>query len=164
MINREELERLIEKGETVYGVINGQLKEFDEDDRKHFEIINDFVYLGTWYDDFDGKHYIELDDLYKTKSDAQWVLDTHTTRTETYEPPTWEEFCNNCMIYSTFDKKRRFMEILGIEYHDTTHIYLIIYDNNQQCHREFSGCLTKENYTKAVMLGKKLFEGESDVK
>lgn len=142
MINREELVKMIENGETVY---------FISDD-------NDIVGINL----FPAMQPFKVDykSLYKTKEESQWVLDTHATREEKFCPPTWEQFISKGGYYNTRDKNGRLMELVAIEYTDKSYIDLILFHKTQECHREYSAELSKENYEKAVMLAKKLFLGE----
>lgn len=144
MITKEELEKMIENGETVYGVLNNQVCDVYE------EIFDNFE-LGSWYDDYGGRHHIKLEDLYRTKEEAEWAAKMHATREERFEPPTWEEF--------DFDDEWSFIDNKGNEWDlyspDKITIRLVCFPVN---HWEFE--YTKENYTKACEIAKRLFLGD----
>lgn len=165
MINREELEQMIENGETIYNInefddnkiesleLNDKYKvEFDD---VHKEYTLNYRYNKNVYD------WYLLKDLYKTEEEAEWILDTHDTRIERFEPPTWEEFKSDKLdSYEFSTPKHRKFTIGKAHCVDFVNWFVYVKYDDEYEHL-FYQPLTKENYTKAVMLARRLFKGEN---
>lgn len=150
MIERERLQELIEHGETIYFVYNGNVDEKEGIYKDDF-ILNE-TYVSIYWTS--RSHQIKYKDLYETQSEAEWVAKMHTKRTEYFEPPTWEEFEKQGEPYYFIGKG-------GIN----ERIY--IYDNNGRRKLLSSGCKfwgtpTKENYIKACEYARNLFLGKEN--
>lgn len=152
MINREELEKMIENSETFYWERNIENK-YDILELAYpsifsnYKLNNDFMTIRD--DDYCMEWALYYEDLYKTEYEC-WRAKTYATREERFEPPTWKEF-TRCPHYQfTFkDEDNKFWETeIEIE---SEHIFI--------GERDF-GKSTKENYEKAVMIARKLFLGE----
>lgn len=149
-ITREELENMIENSEAVWVI---DCNSFGE------KFVREFDPNRNDINNYNPKY------MFKTKDDAQWILDMHATREERFEPKTWKEI----QQWFKADKHRQEYEF---EYSDAKHKIKIIRITKQYIYTEerggsfcwISGHRTqaiKENYEKAVSIARKLFLGES---
>lgn len=92
-MNKTELENAIKNGESVWYIVNNGLAEIDLG--CNFHEIKDNELL-TWYDKYSKDYYThrtKLEDLFKTKAEAEHYLHhANITRTEQLPFLTWEEF------------------------------------------------------------------------
>lgn len=112
-MTREEIKKAIENGESVWYIVNNGLAEIDLG--CNFHEIKDNELL-TWYDKYSKDYYThrtKLEDLFKTKAEAEHYLHhANVTRTETLPFLTWEEFLESREII--FITKKYETVMLGI--------------------------------------------------
>lgn len=147
-ITRERLEELIEKGVEIYSIYESP---FDKP----------------------CVSYIELDKLFETKAEVEFVAKyKNIERTEYLDLPTWEEaeidklveISNNqnyswYLIKSFTDKKNNEMFEFSLS-KDDDQFYLSVNNEDGSYKDLFCKPLTYENYLQACELCKKLFIGE----
>ena len=94
-MKREEIEQAIEKGESVWYIVNNELAEIDLSCNFHEIKDNE---LSTWYDKYSKDYYThrkKLEDLYKSQAEAEHYLHhANVERVEKLPFLTWEEFKN----------------------------------------------------------------------
>ena len=92
-MTKQEIEKAIENGESVWYIVNNGLAEIDLSCNFHEIKDNE---LSTWYDKYSKDYYThrkKLEDLYKSQAEAEHYLHhANITRTETLPFLTWEEF------------------------------------------------------------------------
>lgn len=91
-MKREELEKAIEKGESVWYPKGRTIKQID---LKNTHLIFNGYQIDNMIEDENGWHteFYGIEDLYKTKAEAEHYLHhANITRTETLPFLTWEEF------------------------------------------------------------------------
>lgn len=153
MINKEELEKLIEQEATIYTTKPSYRDCGIRLDGKHFIATDEHL-------QFTYKAYeISLDALYKTKEEAQWRADNDCERIEKFEPPTWEEFKKQSNLFRFIGKNREKCKVEGYQSDDKQSGFIDVVVNGTG-HFSVDYDYTKENYTKAVDYAKKLFKGE----
>lgn len=174
MITKERLKELIEKSETIYFINGKQIatkplkhkyhKFFITDNDELFE-YNDKSGFGLWKR--------KLRTLYETQAEAEWVAKMHTSRTEYFKPPTWEEFlatktesnfahwfCGDiCIVMVEENDKKGILKThnqfeVDIYCDGDSKLEKFDYFNN------YGIDTREENYIKAVEYARKLFEGE----
>lgn len=154
MITKERLEELIQQEATIYNV--SSMKYVGE--RK----LNNLVWIDENNLCFDKSDYPEiafLDKLFETKEEAEWYLEFgNITRVEKLTLPTWEYWQKvskyGMYAMSFFDKENHYCELQILE---TIKVVKWGYGRTV----EFENSATKENYTEACRLCKKLFLGEN---
>lgn len=159
MVTEERLQELIDKEKTHLGEIYVfELDRFKEINPIQINSDRDIILNNElcrmtgdkkeFYDE------ILLENLYETKSEAQWVAKMHTERTEKFCPPTWEEFEREHKPYCFISKK-------GLR--ETIYIFdKNIHNKLLSSGSRLFGKPTKENYEKAVLYAKALFEGRNE--
>ena len=150
-MKREEIEQAIEKGESVWYIVNNELAEIDLSCNLHEIKDNELL---TWYDKNSKDYYthrIKLEDLYKSQAEAEHYLHhANITRTEQLPFLTWEEFLEKKAI--------RFIDNKGIDF------VLCITDNKIKLMVFFmvskTWDLTEANFYKAYDECVRLFRSE----
>ena len=152
MIEKERLQELIEQGETIYFIYNGNADEKEGIYKDDF-ILNE-TYVSIYWTT--RSHQIKYQDLYETKEEAEWVEKMHTEYTEHFNPPLFEnlpyeysfKFIRNGVEHELFCKRDSYIIVISC------------------CKDYMSGTedmdYTKENYIKAVEMTYKLFKGEEE--
>ena len=144
-MTRQEIEKAIENGESVYDVYKN-LSGIYEINTSDFEYINDNILI--WGKEF----YCNIRDLFKTKAEAEHYLHhANVTRIETLPFLTWEEFLKKKVI--------RFVDNSGEVWHlyycysdEFTYIYLqslFGYNGEKTRNPQNLGELTEANFYKA---------------
>lgn len=162
-ITKERLEALIGEGATIYAIVKNpfiagysqilKVEEFDLNAPIIKEISEDgkqFLYFN---------YLLELEYLFETKEEAEFVLKFHTSKTVYFQPPNWEEFlrtetdelkpnytCENLVIVEDYN------EIIVEDYNNDLN------EKHFSYNKELNSC--KEKYYEAVEYAKKLFLGE----
>lgn len=150
MIKRERLKELIDKGETIYFVYNGNVDEKEGIYKGDF-ILNE-TYVSIYWTT--RSHQIKYKDLYETKSEAEWVAKMHTQRTEYFEPPTWKQFEKQHKPYHFISKG-------GLR--ETIYIFDKNVNNKLlSAGSKLFGKPTKESYIKACEYARNLFLGKEN--
>ena len=94
-MTKQELEKAIKNGESVWYIVNNGLAEIDLG--CNFHEIKDNELL-TWYDKYSKDYYThrtKLEDLYKTKAEAEHYLHhANISRIEHLPFLTWEDIEN----------------------------------------------------------------------
>lgn len=167
MLTEEELIPLIRNKETVYYVdFNDKIQELKLNADFGFGYV-DIEWdatrclrqeLYTYYDEdgdecFANDYYL-FENLYKTKEDAEWVVNMHDKKTIKFEPPTYKEMTenNDCSIYEF----ENYQLITSCFYNYVSLVKFTFEIKNILCKEE----LTEENYIKVVKYAKSLFKGE----
>lgn len=152
-MTKQELEKAIENGESVWYIVNNGLAEIDLG--CNFHEIKDNELL-TWYDKYSKDYYThrtKLEDLYKTKAEAEHYLNhANVTRTETLPFLTWEEFCEQKFIWF-IDKNQN---VCCLYYLNVSNKIFI----NVSGEVKEIGDLTEANFYKAYDECVRLFKGE----
>lgn len=146
MITKERLRELIEQGATIYK-ISGEIF-IEVPSGLYSQEINDRLCCQPDYNL-----------LFETKEEAEWQLEFgNITRTETLELPTWEEVCKRKEEMKCWGRKtiaefdgEEVNIVVPVSQPDKTYI---------EIYGRFCRLFTKENYTEACRLAKKLFLGE----
>jgi hypothetical protein len=99
--------------------------------------------------------YLNLDNVFETKEQAEWALKTVAERTERFEPPMWEVI-ENSFTFRWFTDGNEYVFTVNKE-DDILLIGLAF----EYCN-EFDKPATKENYEKACEIVRDLFKGESN--
>lgn len=149
-MTREELEKAIENEETVWQLKYGKIKDIKLNNSyiildNHLKIRYKTSYGYTVVD----RYY--FDRLHKTKSEAEWVANMHTSRVEKFEPPTdlkTEEY------FEFMSKKYGECTISPVSNIKNEILYYVVYNQNDEFSEEF------KTYQEAVEYAKKLFEGK----
>ena len=172
MITRERLEELIKQSATIYYIDcedveemkltkdnNPEIKKDQEYNIEYLEFGNRISYLTVMI--------CPLITLYETKEEAEFALRyQNITRTETLSLPTWEEFEQKSYFnFIALDGRNIIIEqtlIVDFAEEDCLSDFnLVVSDWNDYTHKSlFRGDYTKESYTKACELCRKLFLGE----
>ena len=166
MISKERLEELIEKGEFIFYILNNNsvaLLRLDnsygistEEYNKEYNCKPQFYHSGYVY-----QNICDADKIFETEEDARWELEMTATRTETFTPPTWEEFITKDKTITFYKNQVKYKMYIFVKNKNTNNCRIIIYaDDNSQDWLVFEKPATKENYIEACRLAKKLFLGE----
>lgn len=160
MIAKERLKELIEKGATIFGIdcVLGTSEMREIALNEDMFIGGDYLYQYDWC--------IAIKDLYETQEQAEWVAKMHTERTEKFCPPIYEQWLNK-EIFEFYSKDHKnyaisvciefdFFESPAKDYIEITNV------NDFDHHKLFCAEKTKENYEKAVLYAKALFEGKEN--
>lgn len=142
MINKEELEKLIEQEATIYTTKPSYRDCGIRLDNKHFKIIGNEL-MFTYKD-----YKILLEQLYKNKAEAEWVAKIYATRVERFEPPMELNYNNP---FKFFGKDKKYYEITCNE--EKTRFAV------EDAYFEIEHF---KNYTEAVEYARRLFLGEND--
>ena len=152
-MTKQEIEQAIENGESVWYIVNNGLAEIDLG--CNFHEIKDNELL-TWYDKYSKDYYThrtKLEDLYKTKAEAEHYLHhANITRTEQLPFLTWEEFCEQKFIWF-IDKNQN---VCCLYYLNVSNKIFI----NVSGEVKEIGNLTEANFYKAYDECVRLFRGE----
>lgn len=158
-MTKQELEKAIEKGESVW-VANKYCIPYEVNlTNNHYIDIadNKESLMLAHIDDVELIDYLEY--VFKTKEKAQHYHDhANVTRTETLPFLTWEEFLKKeCINFN--NGKEGFS--LYISYINCDHIRILTYDRyNPDGDVIFEAPLTEENFYKAYDECVRLFRGE----
>lgn len=155
MITKEYLEKLITNGDRVYFINNKEIHSIGLDKNWCF-IDDEYLKWKPAVNKLLGNDYYSINDLYKTKEEAEWCLEFgNITRTETLSLPTWEEFItmvSNCEDFDFHTSKHKAVSMRVINRN-----YLVV----ESCfNRYYDNELTKENYIKACRVANDLFLGK----
>ena len=158
MIEKERLEYLIKNNIPLWFIEDDQIKETHQ--TKYWKIAENKI---VWY--ADKSLYKTLENLFETKEEAEWYLEFgNITRTETLNLPSWKEFNKKY--------KKKYSPVIAFNGKNPQCFYEMFFkkDNSKKgcvliydcdCKEYvYSNRLTKENYTDACRLCKKLFLGE----
>ena len=157
-MNKTELEKAIENGDSVWYIVNNELAEIDLS--CNFHEIKDNKLL-TWYDKYSKDYYThrkKLEDLYKSQAEAEHYLNhANQTRVETLPFLTWEEFKQK-EYFDFFNGSKGFRLYISHTYNEN--IRLITYSRyNPDGDVLFEMPQTEENFYKAYYECVKLFRG-----
>lgn len=189
-ISKERLEELLKQGNAyvygkyrAYSLRNREERTGDFYWKRQVELVDDKLhYVYEDCDDCENDDlWIDLEDLYENKEDADFVAKYHTSRPEYFKPLTWDK------IETIIDKKKRFglnhseYVLSRIVTGDSIYYFKLckdielftfelkqIYIGNDLCEQITSrfpislGKATKENYYKAVEKARKIFLGLKD--
>lgn len=171
MIAKERLEELIGQGATIW---NNEWEEIKLDKKNHcvcevktldgkhicWCLCFEYEYEGE-----KSRTELELDDLEEDVETAKWHYEMDCERTEKLVLPTWEEFLNKNVGIHFYKNgceyglhKARYSE--DDENPDWRVEIYRDYDSFDYDDELFSKSLTKENYTEACRLARKLFLGD----
>lgn len=154
MMTKERLEELIKQRGTIWRIssiwrncLNDIIFPVKLDERNSCISMPD---MSLWV----GNDRFDINDLYETKEQAEWVLKTHTERTERFEPPMWEDIkVEDGYEFKFFDANNEYYAFRVIKNTYT----VICVDDFKNIFEEVS---TKENYEKACEIVRNLFKGE----
>lgn len=159
MISKERLEDLIKEGAKIYAIVKkpfiagySQILEVEEFDLKA-PIVKEISEDGKQFLYFN--YILELEYLFETKEEAEFVLNFHTSKTIYFEPPTWEEF-----LRTEADDTYACWEIQKIAIIMDTESKCFFITNNLSCVWEsfsYTDENKKQKYYEAVEYAKKLF-------
>ena len=143
-MTKQELEKAIEKGESVWCVYKDQSNIYEIKAVEIEKVLSNTFLWGKEY-------YSNIKDVFKTKAEAEHYLHhANVTRTETLPFLTWEEFLEKKAIH--------FIDNKGIDF------VLRITDNKIKLMVFFmvskTWDLTEENFYKAYDECVRLFRGE----
>lgn len=151
MIEKERLEELIKQGATIWGVV-----DYTYHSSKPYKRIEywDLGNMPTFYiDEFYETNWNA--EFFETKEDAEFALKyQNITRTETLSLPTWEEVQRDL-------EKRTDGDYVIVDNERVTFIYYKPsgFEVISNCDNYNFGP-TKDNYTEACEICRKLFLGE----
>lgn len=161
MIEKERLEQLIEQGATVYSTSWREEVELNKETCSISKESDGYI-LTVYEDEEHSPHYcIDYleEDWVRAKEKTEWEYNIHTSRTESFKPPLWEdiEIKDEPYTYSfSVPELHCRGKILVLK----TYISVIWgYTGYCEGNKPF-GETTKENYIKAVEFARKLFKGE----
>ena len=161
-MTREEIEKAIEKGESVWTVFNeysyknDSIKEIDWMKVECVELHDNYLQY------FNGKnlrgHYYEL--IFKTKAEAEHYLHHATiTRTETLPFLSWEEFNKDTLGFDFTDNiGNKYRCHIVRDYRDGED-FIVLYDKNGTITVDEEWEATEENFYKAYDECVRLFRG-----
>lgn len=159
MITREELEKMIENGKTVWTTYyHRRIEHIDLDKLKinNYELNDDDLSIYGYRCCCEVCDRIPLDNIFATKEEAEWVVNKHVTREERFEPPHWSDISK--LEFSSYN-----FTIRG-QYHRGQILVIsdrILVEYGCDCLKlEPFGEPTQENYEKAVDFARKLFLGK----
>lgn len=175
MITKERLEHLQKNGATVWQIKNnGEFNiaipiKLDKVSIKYskegIEVKSDVYMLFKVAEAYNQIYFIKYDELTESEQDAEFINKYQgITRTETLSLPSWEEITTNDKYnyygtsYFEFGDGYRLIVKLPSEDDDCEFIGIDVNGNCELYHWEEA---TKENYTEACRLAKKLFLGEN---
>lgn len=143
-MTKQELEKAIENGESVWTIYKGQSNVYEIKSNNIEKVLNDTFLWGKEY-------YSNIKDVYKTKAEAEHYLHhANITRIEHLPFLTWEEFLEKKAIH--------FIDNKGIDF------VLRITDNKIKLMVFFmvskTWDLTEANFYKAYDECVRLFRGE----
>ena len=162
-MTKQELEKAIENGESVWVVFNeysyknDSIKEIDWMKVEGVELRDNYLQY------FNGKnlrgHYYEL--IFKTKVEAEHYLHhANVTRTETLPFLTWEEFNKNSLgIEFTDTIKNKYRFHIVRDYRDGKD-FIVLYDKNGTISIDEEWHATEANFYKAYDECVRLFRSE----
>lgn len=161
MITKERLQELIKQRTTIY---SSCVSEFYWDrvidlSKDHFYLEDDMLFSGNTCWAGNEEHW-DLEDLFETKEEADWENEFgNITRTETLRLPSWEEF-NYGGFTSYLHTTPKYKSFKIGKAHDVDFKNWFVYVRYEEEYSHlFYEPLTKENYTEACRLCKKLFLG-----
>ena len=149
-MTREELEKAIKNGESVWYPKNRTIKQID---LKNTHPIFNGYQIDIMIENENGWHteFYGIEDLYKTKAEAEHYLHhANVTRTETLPFLTWEEFLKEKYIWFVDKEQNQYCL-----YYITK--FILINKNGELIEKEE---LTEENFYKAYDECVRLFKGE----
>ena len=147
-MTKQELEKAIENGESVWCVYKDQSNIYEIKAVEIEKVLSNTFLWGKEY-------YSHIKDLFKTKAEAEHYLNhANVTRTETLPFLTWEEFLEN-KNFEFFDKNG----ILTWLYINTSKTSESIHLNNR-FEKLNDWELTEQNFYKAYDECVRLFKGE----
>ncbi len=153
-MKREEIEKAIEKGESVWVVTNEpEILDFKKINKRDIHLEDGQLEIDTYYGELSSDIY-QFEELFKTKAEAEHYLHhANISRTETLPLLTWEEFLE--------EKEIEFTDINGV----LTWLYIV--ENNTpniQLENRYEKLkmwdLTEANFYKAYDECVKLFKGD----
>lgn len=158
MITRERLQELIKNNARIFYIINNSQICILKLDNSYGISVDEYnkannckpmlYHSGYVYQDI-----CEAEKCFESKEDAEWWLQYgNITRTETLSLPSWEEAKEKMGSVMFYIKTGNIL--FGVS-DDRTRIFI------QSDETLFDKPLTKENYTEACRLAKKLFLGEN---
>ena len=157
MIKKERLEELIKKGEFAY-FINNSKKIIKLDFNRNKYVLRDDLTLTP----YKSNRYMELNNLYETKIDAELARDYKNIAMPDFSFPDWEEIQDkeNCFEYYAKNGNRIQIEtsLITAIYGET---YVIKLFNATTEKMILNLKLTKENYQNKILpKAKKLLLGD----
>lgn len=161
MITREELEKMIENGETFYWelkceLVNGySYSAIPSTSFREFELCDNHLEAT----DKLGKHWwLEFEDIYDNEEDASWRAKNWGKRIERFEPPHWSEIDETKFWKYVFAVPKSCCRGQII----MNRVYVFVDWGYKGCcdGQKLFGEPTQENYEKAVDFARKLFLGE----
>ena len=161
-ISKLELEKAIEKGESVWGCLSGCLLEICNDNTVKIDenIIGSTEINEYGFDFIDLKNnlfYLSFKDVYRTKAEAEHYLHhANITRTETVPFLTWEEFKEGVELSTTAKNGEKLKLYIGLIPDDSIYYMYMKLGNKQQN----VGEATEANFYKAYDECVRLFTGE----
>ena len=167
MISRERLEKLIEKGSTIWADDYGEIQLCNKSEvcdtiafMGNHQIQEGYCLCGFVYNNEFIRDNIEPDGLEENVEKGEWQYEMHASRLERFEPPVWEDFLEkNDYIFLSKSHKEVTIRIGVIGFTNGTTMEYVVVENEFE--RFYTGDLTKDNYIKACTIARKLFLGES---
>lgn len=167
MITKERLEELIKEKALIFYILNNSVALLRlnnsygisvEEYNKKYNCKPQFYHSGYVF-----QNICDADKIFETKEEAEWYLEFgNIQRTETLSLPSWEEFyAGKSICFKTRNIEYR-LYIYTINERTNNCRIMISADKYDLDWFEFEKPLTKENYTEACRLAKKLFLGEKE--
>lgn len=151
MINKDKFDDIAsKKGKLYYGTSLDDIRELDFSNEKY---IFDFLFNNARAI-FDANGVIKCfaSTCFDSKEQAIWELTMKAYTVEMFEPPIWKDFLESEeYIFWAKNHKQTIIRVLQTK-------YLVVETNFE---RFYTGDLTKDNYSKACTIARKLFLGES---
>lgn len=157
-MSKEELEKAIENGESVWVVVNNIISKKSLD--KNWVYIEDNILKwSSVVNKLLGHRYFELNEIYKTKAEAEHYLNhANITRTETLPFLTWEEF-NEIGKINFYDKNHCYVEFFINRIEKPYMIRIINHGDSYNCWGIKDYDYNEENFYKACDECVKLYMG-----
>lgn len=156
MITRERLEKLIKQEATIWADNYGEIQLCEKSEVCRVMSCEGESYcLGGFIYDCEFFPFTVIpEELEEDVEKGKWYYEMHASRLERFEPPIWEDFLES-EEYTFWTKKKYKQTVIRVL--SGKHIAVETSFENF-----YMGDLTKDNYTKACTIARKLFLGESN--
>ena len=153
-MTKQELEKAIKNGESVWCVLLGRVEEL-KDLNFVGDLLRGYNKIDRFYHDITSEFF---DGLYKTKAEAEHYLHhANITRTEWLPFVTWEEFDKGNRLIRFTGKNGERCKLEGYQSDDTQGGFIDVVVNGTGSHIDYD--YTEANFYKAYDECVRLFRG-----
>lgn len=158
-MKREEIEKAINNGESVWVVTNEpEILDFKKINKRDIHLEDGQLEIDTYYGELSSDIY-QFEEVFKTKAEAlHYLHHANITRTETLPFLTWEEFKEQKQF--TFIGRSSLLYRMRIEQFDDKYLIFLEHYFMESFNVSRVWDLTETNFYKAYDECVRLFKGE----